>query len=129
MGHPWLVAKALAGGKHYYLSHGTAMEVHQMVTQPQLVVYVTTVKPLRSRSIMGTEFRAKEGGRRIPEGVLERDYCLSWFLVGLSRSQLRKRLRALWSRRLAGQMVVLPEFSGVFRSVRRAFRRAGLSKA
>ncbi len=35
---------------------------------------------------------AKEGGRRIPEGVLERDYCLSWFLVGLSRSPLRKRL-------------------------------------
>lgn len=38
------------------------------------------------------------------------------------------RLRALWSRRLAGQMAVLPEFNGVFRSVRRAFRRAGLSR-
>ena len=35
---------------------------------------------------------AKEGGRRIPEAVLERDYCLSWFLLGLSRSTLRKRL-------------------------------------
>ena len=35
---------------------------------------------------------AKEGGRRIPEAVLERDYCLSWFLIGLSRSSLRKRL-------------------------------------
>jgi predicted nucleotidyltransferase component of viral defense system len=35
---------------------------------------------------------AKEGGRRIPEGVLERDYCLSWFLVGISRSPLRNRL-------------------------------------
>ncbi len=35
---------------------------------------------------------AKEGSRRIPEGVLERDYCLSWFLVGLSQSPLRKRL-------------------------------------
>lgn len=34
----------------------------------------------------------KVGGRRIPEGVLERDYCLSWFLVGLSRSPLRERL-------------------------------------
>ena len=36
MGHPWLVAKALAGGQDYYLSHGTAMEAHQMITQPQL---------------------------------------------------------------------------------------------
>src|SRR3972149_5269635 len=32
------------------------------------------------------------GGRRIWERVLERDSCLSWFLVGLSRSPLRERL-------------------------------------
>jgi predicted transcriptional regulator of viral defense system len=57
MGHPWLVAKALASGDDYYLSHGTAMEVHQMITQPQLVVYVSTPNPKRTRSIMGTEFR------------------------------------------------------------------------
>jgi hypothetical protein len=35
---------------------------------------------------------AERGGRRIPEAVLERDYCLSWFLIGLSRSPLRGRL-------------------------------------
>jgi len=35
---------------------------------------------------------AEQGRRRIPETVLERDYCLSWFLVGLSRSMLRDRL-------------------------------------
>ena len=35
---------------------------------------------------------ARAGGRRIPESVLERDYCLSWFLAGLSRSPLRSRL-------------------------------------
>jgi len=57
MGHPWLVAKALAGGDDYYLSHGTAMEAHQMTTQPQLVVYMSTPKSKRTRSIMGTEFR------------------------------------------------------------------------
>lgn len=69
MGHPWLVAKALAGGKDYYLSHGTAMEVHQMLTQPQLVVYVTTLKPLRPRSIMGTEFRIIRGQRKHLFGI------------------------------------------------------------
>jgi predicted nucleotidyltransferase component of viral defense system len=31
----------------------------------------------------------REGGRRIPETVLERDYCLSWFLIGLSHSPLK----------------------------------------
>jgi predicted transcriptional regulator of viral defense system len=56
-GHPWLVAKALAGGNDYYLSHGTAMEAHQMLTQPQLVVYVSTTAAKRTQSIKGTEFR------------------------------------------------------------------------
>ena len=32
------------------------------------------------------------GGRRIPEAVLERDYCLAWFLAGLSQSALREAL-------------------------------------
>jgi hypothetical protein len=27
-------------------------------------------------------------GRRIPESVLERDYCLAWFLIGLADSDL-----------------------------------------
>lgn len=47
--------------------------------------------PRRNLSLLSNRL-AKRGGRRIPEGVLERDYCLSWFLVGLSRSPLRKRL-------------------------------------
>jgi predicted nucleotidyltransferase component of viral defense system len=32
------------------------------------------------------------GGRRIPEHVLERDYCIAWFLIGLSRVPLRNKL-------------------------------------
>lgn len=32
------------------------------------------------------------GGRRIPESVLERDYCIAWFLVGLSRTPIRASL-------------------------------------
>lgn len=44
--------------------------------------------PQRNISILSNRL-AKKGGRRIPEAVLERDYCLAWFLVGLSRSRLR----------------------------------------
>ncbi|MBW2174452.1 MAG: nucleotidyl transferase AbiEii/AbiGii toxin family protein [Deltaproteobacteria bacterium] len=47
--------------------------------------------PQRNISILSNRL-AREGGRRIPEAVLERDYCLAWFLVGFSRSLLRKRL-------------------------------------
>lgn len=32
------------------------------------------------------------GGRRIPEAVIERDYCLSWFLFGLAQSPLKDKL-------------------------------------
>jgi predicted nucleotidyltransferase component of viral defense system len=34
----------------------------------------------------------EQGGRRIPETVLERDYCIAWFLVGLSQVALCKKL-------------------------------------
>ncbi len=44
--------------------------------------------PQRNLSLLSNEL-ARKGGRRIPEAVLERDYCLSWFLVGLSQSSLR----------------------------------------
>jgi len=44
--------------------------------------------PQRNISLLSNRL-AKAGGRRIPEAVLERDYCLAWFLVGLSRSPLR----------------------------------------
>ena len=44
--------------------------------------------PQRNLSLLSNRL-AREGGRRIPEAVLERDYCLSWFLVGLSRTSLK----------------------------------------
>lgn len=34
----------------------------------------------------------EQGGRRIPDNVLERDYCIAWFLVGLSRVPLKEKL-------------------------------------
>jgi len=57
MGSPLIVARELAGGKGYYLSHGTAMEIHGMVTQPQLVVHVTNMEKRRPVHIMGTDFQ------------------------------------------------------------------------
>lgn len=32
------------------------------------------------------------GGKRIPEIVLERDYCIAWFLVGLARVPLKNKI-------------------------------------
>ena len=47
--------------------------------------------PPRNLSLLANRL-ARAGGRRLPEAVLERDYCLAWFLVALSRTPLRDRL-------------------------------------
>lgn len=57
LGNPYVVARELMSGKACYLSHASAMDIHGMVTQPQLVVYVTSPAPMRSRTVLGTEFR------------------------------------------------------------------------
>lgn len=57
MGNPLVVARELMGEKDYYLSHGTAMEIHGMVTQPQFIVHVTTPEKRRPLQIMGTNFQ------------------------------------------------------------------------
>jgi uncharacterized protein len=48
--------------------------------------------PQRNLSLLANRLYKEHGGRRIPEAVLERDYCLAWFLVGLSRCKLRDLL-------------------------------------
>ena len=57
LGNPLVVARELASGRDYYISHASAMDIHQMVTQPQLVVYATSAKAIRPRTVLGTEFR------------------------------------------------------------------------
>jgi predicted transcriptional regulator of viral defense system len=57
LGSPYVVARELVGSADYYLSHASAMDLHQMVTQPQLVVYTTTTQAIRPRVVLGTEFR------------------------------------------------------------------------
>ena len=39
IGNPLVVAGEIVGGKDYFLSHATAMEIHGGITQPQLIVY------------------------------------------------------------------------------------------
>jgi len=47
--------------------------------------------PQRNLSLLANRL-AKGGGRRIPESVLERDYCLAWFLAELAESELQPNL-------------------------------------
>jgi len=44
--------------------------------------------PQRNLSLIANALKAANG-RRIPEAVIERDYCLAWFLVGLAGHPMR----------------------------------------
>ncbi len=57
LGSPLVVAREIVNNKDYYLSHATAMEIHGMLTQPQLVIRVTTPKPRRPLTTLGVHFR------------------------------------------------------------------------
>ncbi len=56
LGNPYVVARELAGQTDYYISHASAMDIHGMLTQPQLVVYVTSPHPKRNRVVLGMQF-------------------------------------------------------------------------
>jgi hypothetical protein len=60
--------------------------------------------------------RAEAGGR---SHVID-------FPDGRSFGEPQARLKALWSRRLAYQMPILPEYEEVFRAIRRTLRHANL---
>jgi predicted nucleotidyltransferase component of viral defense system len=47
--------------------------------------------PQRNLSLVSNKL-AQNGGTRIPEKVIELDYCLAWFLIGLYRNELGKHL-------------------------------------
>lgn len=68
-GNPYLVARELASGADYYISHASAMELHRMVTQPQFVIFTSTTKRIRNRTLHGTEFRFVLIGREAVFGV------------------------------------------------------------
>jgi predicted transcriptional regulator of viral defense system len=54
---PYLIARTLVGDAPYFISHGSALELHRMVTQPQLSIIVSCTKRLRPQHIHGYAFR------------------------------------------------------------------------
>lgn len=71
LGNPYLVARELSAGSPAYISHASAMDLHGLVTQPQLVVYITSSRARRPRVILGTEFRFIRGRKEHMFGTTE----------------------------------------------------------
>ncbi|HRY86096.1 MAG TPA: type IV toxin-antitoxin system AbiEi family antitoxin [Candidatus Omnitrophota bacterium] len=71
LGDPLIVAREIACGKGYYFSHGSAMQIHQMLTQPQLLVYASVLKPRRPVRVLGAEFQFIHTPRKYFFGVAD----------------------------------------------------------
>lgn len=70
-GNPFIVAREIMRDKDYYLSHASALEIHGMTTQPQLVVVVSTPAPRRAVTALGVEYRFVRCPRRQFFGLVE----------------------------------------------------------
>lgn len=66
VGDPYVVGAALMHGKPYYVSHGSALSLHDLTTQPWLTVVISAHAAMRPRRLHGTMFRFV----RIPENRL-----------------------------------------------------------
>ena len=64
MADRYVIAREVLAPLPYYISHYSAMEIHQMTTQPVRTVYVTVARRRRSRSIAGIEYRFVYAGDR-----------------------------------------------------------------
>lgn len=54
---PYIIASQLAGAAPYFLSHGTALELHRMVTQPNFTMYVSCMRRVRPQTVGGYDYR------------------------------------------------------------------------
>ena len=57
MADRYVIGREVLGSVPHYISHYSAMEMHQMTTQPVRTVYVTVARRRRSRTIAGMEYR------------------------------------------------------------------------
>lgn len=64
VGDPYILAREIihkAYRNHptdpYYISHGSALEIHQMITQPQMNVYATVCRQVKTQNVFGTEIQ------------------------------------------------------------------------
>jgi predicted transcriptional regulator of viral defense system len=57
MADRYVIARHVVGPTPYYISHYSALELHQMTTQPVNTVYVTVPRQRVNRPIAGVEYR------------------------------------------------------------------------
>ena len=55
--NPYIIAREIVREAPYFISHGSAFELHRMVTQPMFTTYVSSSKRMRSQMAGGYDFK------------------------------------------------------------------------
>lgn len=53
----YIVSKHLIEPNPYYLSHYSALDIHEMTTHPLMIIYITTPTRRKQRQVLGATFR------------------------------------------------------------------------
>ena len=64
MADRYVIAREVMGSAPYYVSYYSAMELHEMTTQPVNTVFLTVRRQRKSRTIAGVEYRFVYAGAR-----------------------------------------------------------------
>lgn len=118
-GNPLIVASRLLEGRTHFLSHGTAMAIHAMTRQPQILVTASCVKPpvrhaqaggtelrlvsIRENEVFGTKIHWAEPGQKVIVSDLERtiidclrrtDLCGGYLEIDAGTWMIRTKVNA-----------------------------------
>lgn len=57
VGNPYLLAEEIIGPQPHYISHGSALELHRMATQPSFVIYASCARRILPQTVGGHAYR------------------------------------------------------------------------
>lgn len=107
------IAAALMGERPYFLSHGSALDLHRLATQPDFAIYVSTPRRLNRRNLAGNELHVV----MVPP---DRMFGATSFDLGNGRS-----VRVSDMERTLIDGLTKPEYCGGLIEVAKAFSMAG----
>lgn len=109
VGNEYILARELNHSNKYYISYASAMDIHGMLTQPQFIVYISSTKKRRTKTVQGIEFKFV--------------YCKKDYLFGIAEHWIDKHEQVKVSdlERTIIDGLKRPQYCGGFTEVAKGF--------
>jgi len=70
-GNPLIIGREIMNNMNYFISYASAMQIHEMITQPQLIFYITALTARRPIKMHGLEFRFIHSQKKYFFGLMD----------------------------------------------------------